>query len=379
MRLFRTILALMLLAAAAPSAVLGWILYREATRELAQGARALASERAARLEAESRATPQDEAVASPDEPAGAPAAAVPSASLSDGRHHAGPMLRAAIGAGLFALLVAITLSAWFARSLARPVAECVRGALDIARGRFGSQVNVAVKNEVGELAYTFNHMSRELESYDRENRRLIAALEAGYLATLRSLPSAIDAKDTSTRGHSQRVADLAVADARDLGLGEEELKAVAYGGLLHDVGKSGIPESILHKSGALAAEEMAQMRAHPAIGAEILRGVEFLTPALPAVRSHHERWDGRGYPDRLAGEDIPLVARIVNAVDTFDACTSARPYQAALSVDEATGVLLRLRGSQIDPRVCDALVNLTRARAPRADPHVGFAAAAARS
>ncbi|GEJ59436.1 HD-GYP domain-containing protein [Anaeromyxobacter diazotrophicus] len=307
MRLFRSTLLLMLAAAVVPSVVLGFVLLREA--------------------------------------------------------HATVTLRAAALGLAAALAVALPLSAWFARRLARPVSECVRGALDIARGRFGRQVTVTVRNEIGELAYTFNHMSRELASYDRENRALIAALEAGYLATLRSLASAIDAKDPSTRGHSDRVAELAVEVGRELRLDEPALKALAYGGLLHDVGKIGIPEAILHKAGQLAPAEQELMRAHPAIGAEILRGVAFLEAAAPAVRNHHERWDGGGYPDRLAGEAIPLVARIVNAVDTFDACTSVRPYQQALPGAAAVAVLERLRGSQIDPAVCDALVRVVQRRA----------------
>lgn len=307
MRLFRSTLLLMLAAAVVPSVVLGFVLLREA--------------------------------------------------------HATVTFRAAALALAAALAVALPLSAWFARRLAQPVSECVRGALDIARGRFGRQVTVTVRNEIGELAYTFNHMSRELASYDRENRALIAALESGYLATLRSLASALDAKDPSTRGHSDRVAELAVAVGRELRLDEPGLKALAYGGLLHDVGKIGIPEAILHKAGQLAPAEQELMRAHPAIGAEILRGVAFLQPAAPAVRNHHERWDGGGYPDRLAGEAIPLVARIVNAVDTFDACTSVRPYQQPLPDAAAVAVLEGLRGSQIDPAVCDALVRVVRRRA----------------
>jgi len=321
MRLFRSIFLLMLVASAVPAAVLGWILLRQA--------------------------------------------------------HASVDLPSAAAATLVALGVAFPLSAWFARRLAQPVSECVRGALDIARGRFGRQVRVTVRNEVGELAYTFNHMSRELESYDRENRQLIAALEAGYLATLRSLASAIDAKDPTTRGHSQRVSELAVAIGQELGLAERDLKALAYGGLLHDVGKIGIPEAILHKAAALAVEEMEQMHAHPAIGAEILRGVEFLGPAMPAVRSHHERWDGTGYPDGLAGEAIPLVARVVNAADTFDACTSFRPYQPPMGVEEAIAVLERLRGKQIDPLVCDALVRVARRRASAPPGNAEFASSLA--
>ena len=306
MRLFRSILALMLIASAAPSAVLGWALLR---------------------------------------------------------HSRGAIdARSALAAEIVALVLAAALSAWFARKLVQPVNECVRGALEIARGRFGQQVRVTVRNEIGELAYTFNHMSRELESYDRENRRLIAELEAGYLATIRSLASAIDAKDPSTRGHTQRVSELAVEIGRELGAPEKDLKALAYGGLLHDIGKIGIPEAILHKASALADGERQLMRAHPTIGSEILRGITFLEPALPGVRSHHERWDGQGYPDGLAGEAIPLVARIVNAADTYDACTSVRPYQPTMTSEAAIAIMMDLRGVQIDPTVCDALIRVVRRR-----------------
>jgi putative nucleotidyltransferase with HDIG domain len=266
------------------------------------------------------------------------------------------MRRTALAGGLLSLLLAVALSAGFARSIARPVNALVRGALEIASGRFGREVPVRSRNEIGDLAYTFNHMSRELATYDGENRRLIAALETGYLDTIRSLAGAIDAKDTYTRGHNQRVAELAVEIGREMGCQEPALKALSYGGLLHDVGKIGIPEPVLRKEVPLTAEEMALMREHPAIGAEIVRGVEFLKDALPAIRSHHERWDGTGYPDGLAGQAIPLVARVVNAADTWDACTSSRPYQPALPMDEVLRILARLRGSQIDPAVHDALV-----------------------
>ncbi len=260
------------------------------------------------------------------------------------------------------LATSVLLSAIVARRLVRPLEACVQGALEIARGRFGRQVEVRVKNEIGDLAYTFNHMSRELAGYDAENRRLIAALEQGYLDTIRSLAGAIDAKDPYTRGHSQRVSDLAVEIGRELGLGEAELRALSYGGILHDIGKIGVPERILGKGDRLTPDETAVMRTHPTVGAEIVTGVAFLRDALPAIRCHHERWDGAGYPDRLAGEAIPLVARVVNAADTWDACTSERPYQAAMAPAEALAILAELRGSQVDPTVHDALVRVLRRR-----------------
>lgn len=276
---------------------------------------------------------------------------------------------ATAGAVLLCLALSAAAAAMVARSVTRPIGECVRGALEIARGRFGRQVQVQARNEIGDLAYTFNHMLRELASYDSENRRLIAALEQGYLDTIRSLASAIDAKDPYTRGHSQRVAALAGAIGRELQLPPEQLQALEYGGVLHDIGKIGMPDAILAKASPLTADERDLAKHHPHIGSEIVAGVSFLAEAAPAIRHHHERWDGAGYPDGLAGEAIPLVARIVNAADTWDACTSDRPYQKSFTLEEALAILARLRGTQLDPAVHDALVAVVRrGAAPDAGP-----------
>jgi putative nucleotidyltransferase with HDIG domain len=260
------------------------------------------------------------------------------------------------------LALALLLAALVARNVTRPIGELVAGVLDVARGRFGREVRVGARNELGDLAYAFNHMSRELAAYDQENRRLIAALEQGYLDTIGSLAAAVDAKDPYTRGHAQRVAALSVEIGRELGLGREALQALEYGGILHDIGKIGIPDAILTKRASLTDEEMALVRAHPVIGAEIVAGVEFLKDAIPAIRHHHERWDGTGYPSGLAGEAIPLVARIVNIVDTWDACTSRRPYQDALPADLVAAILDGLKGAQTDPRIHDALLAILRRR-----------------
>ena len=279
------------------------------------------------------------------------------------RAHGG--VDAATLAGLAAALaLAGVLSALVARSVTRPLRAVVGGALEIARGRFGREVPLTgARNELGDLAYTFNHMSRELAGYDAENRRLIEALERGYLDTIRSLAAAVDAKDPYTRGHAERVAALSVEIGRELGLAPDALQALQFGGILHDIGKIGIPDAILAKVGALGPEEMALVRDHPRIGAEIVSGVEFLAGAAEGIRSHHERWDGTGYPDRLAGDAIPLVARIVNIADTWDACTSRRPYQDAIPPDQAIAILDGLKGTQTDPGVHDALLRTLRRRA----------------
>jgi putative nucleotidyltransferase with HDIG domain len=178
-----------------------------------------------------------------------------------------------------------------------------------------------------------------------------------------SLGHAVDARDQDTFNHSWEVAELSRMIALALGLPEDQAEAVHLAGHLHDIGKIGVPDAILSKRAALTPEERELVHAHPAAGAEIVAGVEFLRAAVPAIRGHHERWDGEGYPDRLRGEEIPLVARIVNAADTWDACTSTRPYQSALATGDALPLLAELRGTQIDPAVHDALLAVLRRRA----------------
>ncbi len=196
-------------------------------------------------------------------------------------------------------MLAVFLSALVARKVTRPLAEVVRGALEIARGRFGREVSVRTGDEIGDLAYAFNHMSRELAAYDGENRRLIQALERGYLDTIRSLAAAVDAKDPYTRGHAERVAALSVEIGRELSLDADVLQALEYAGILHDIGKIGIPDVILAKRGSLSPEEMDLVRDHPRIGAEIVAGVEFLEPRRPR-HPEPSRAVGR---HRLSGSD----------------------------------------------------------------------------
>jgi putative nucleotidyltransferase with HDIG domain len=260
----------------------------------------------------------------------------------------------ALATGGAAVLLALLISLVMARRVTTPLDELVAGALDIARGHFGRQVVHAGRTELSDLAYTFNFMSTQLDQYNKENARLYAALEQGYLETIRALASAIDAKDPYTRGHSERVAKLSVEIGRELGLDDATLRVLEFGGILHDVGKIGIPEQVLGKPARLTPEEFLLVRAHAAIGAEIVDGVEFLKSAEPAIRHHHERWDGGGYPDGLRGDKIPLIARIVNAADTWDACTSERPYHKAASAREAVSILAKGRGAQFDPDVHDA-------------------------
>ncbi|MFL5321404.1 MAG: HD domain-containing phosphohydrolase [Myxococcaceae bacterium] len=264
-----------------------------------------------------------------------------------------------------AFVVAIALAGLFSRNVTRPLKGFMDAALKLASGTFGVKVPVSTKNEIGELASTFNYMSMQLEAYSQETGRLYESLESGYLETIVALANSIDSKDPYTRGHSQRVGDLSVEIGRELGLTERELKLLQYGGILHDIGKIGIVESILCKQSRLTDDEMTVMRTHPEIGDSIIQPVSFLASVRAAIRNHHERYDGTGYPDKLKGEAIPLIARIVNCADTFDACTSTRPYQKAMPLSEAWTILERLRGTQLDPKVLDGLKRVLEKKGAR--------------
>jgi HD-GYP domain-containing protein (c-di-GMP phosphodiesterase class II) len=190
------------------------------------------------------------------------------------------------------------------------------------------------------------------------NQRQYSELQHMFEGMIQSLVSALDAKDTYTHGHSNRVAELSVILARRLGYQEEQLANILMGGILHDIGKIGVDEAVLRKPGKLTDEEFEQIKQHPTIGFDILKGIRKLAPILPIVRNHHESWDGRGYPDELAGEDIPRDAQIVAVADAFDAMTSDRPYRRGMSLEKVTEIFKQGRGTQWAPDVVDALLSL---------------------
>lgn len=179
-----------------------------------------------------------------------------------------------------------------------------------------------------------------------------------YLATIKSLALAIDAKDQYTHQHILRVQRYAVAAAKHLGLTGVELEAINTGALLHDIGKLGVPEYVLLKPGRLTDDEFEKIKKHPEIGAAILDPVEFPWPVLPVVRSHHEKWDGSGYPDGLKGEDIPRTARILAVADVYDALTSSRSYRNAWTHERACEVIQKDRGTHFDPQVADGFLEI---------------------
>lgn len=186
-------------------------------------------------------------------------------------------------------------------------------------------------------------------------RRALVGMEAAH-AVVTSLANAVEAKDAPTEHHCQRLAHLATRLSMRIGLPEPEIDAIAYGALLHDVGKIGVPEAILTKAGPLDDDEWALMRRHPEIGERICAPLAAFAKFGSVIRHHHERWDGAGYPDQLRGEAIPIGARVVALVDAFDAMTHDRVYRAARSVMDALGEVVREAGRQFDPDLAPIMV-----------------------
>jgi putative nucleotidyltransferase with HDIG domain len=193
-----------------------------------------------------------------------------------------------------------------------------------------------------------------------ENARMFKQLQITYVSTLKTLISIIEAKDAYTRGHTERVAGYANAIAGRLKVSEEQRRRIMFGALLHDIGKVGVLENVLHKDGALDTDEWEHLQKHPEVGARIVEKMEFLSGVSEIVRHHHETWDGRGYPDGIKGEEIPLGARIVTVADSFDAMTTNRSYRGALPIEEAVRRLEASAGTQFDPWIVKTFVSYIR-------------------
>ena len=262
---------------------------------------------------------------------------------------------------VLATLPLMLLSACFAflaaRWVGRPIQRLTETSHEIAAGSFGGRVEMkGLSFELADLAEDFNRMSGQLGGYVQQLREAAQANRDLFIGSLRAFAAAIDAKDPYTRGHSERVAAVSRTIARHLLLSEDLQHKVWIAALLHDVGKIGVEDTILRKEGELTAEEFRQMKMHTVIGADIMQPIEQLREMIPAIRGHHEAWNGRGYPDGLRGEQIPLFARIVAVADTFDAITTNRPYQQAGNLQFAVDTITKLTGSRFDAKVVTAFL-----------------------
>jgi len=201
-------------------------------------------------------------------------------------------------------------------------------------------------------------LERKVRERTEELNGALREVEESYKDTLEALVTSLDAREHETQAHSQRVREYTLTLAREIGLEAADMIHLGRGALLHDVGKIGVPDSILLKPAKLTSEEWVEMKKHPVIGFEILRSIKFLEPAAEIVLRHQERWDGKGYPSGCGKEEIPLGARIFAVADTLDAMTSDRPYRRALSYQTALAEIRRCSGTQFDPRIVEVFLGM---------------------
>ena len=232
------------------------------------------------------------------------------------------------------------------RLITTPIITLVTASKEVASGNLDIQVDSRSNDEIELLALNFNQMVTNL---DKSQKDLLGA----YDTTLVGWCKALELKDYETEGHTLRVAELAVNLARAYGLSEADIKHIRRGALLHDIGKVGVPDNILLKPGPLTDEDWKVMRKHPQMGYDMLKGIEYLRPALDIPYYHHEHWDGNGYPNGLKGKEIPLAARLFSIVDSWDALTSNRPYRKKFSDSATKETILSEKGTRFDPELVD--------------------------
>jgi putative nucleotidyltransferase with HDIG domain len=256
---------------------------------------------------------------------------------------------------LASVLVALLCGLLSSRSIVQPIAKVVenlrRSAATGVLAEFDESISSVV--EIRELVENYNSAAVAVRDA-REN------LQDAYIEFVGSLANALDARDRYTAGHSKRVSDLASATAAALQLHPAEVERIRIGALLHDIGKIGVADSVLQKTGRLTDDEFALVKEHPVIGRRILEGVQGLAQFIPAVELHHENWDGSGYPKGQSAHQTPVDARIIHIADAYDAMTTDRSYRRGLTHERAIEILFEYAGTQFDPYIVPAFANLPR-------------------
>ena len=261
---------------------------------------------------------------------------------------------------ILGILFAVLMGLFLSRRISSRIRVLSDGISHIAQGDLRHKVQALGSDEVGDLARSFNGMADELEAARQKNVDY-------FYGIIQSLVRTVEAKDPYTFGHSERVAEYAARIAARMGLPREAVEMIRHAAVLHDIGKLAIKDSLLNKKEMLTPEEWAIIRHHPVTGEEILRPVAVDPAMLAMVRSHHERYDGAGYPDGLAGDKIDMFAQILTVADAFDAMTSSRSYRGALSCTTAVEEIRKGRGAQFNPKVVDAFLGILREEDMRKD------------
>ncbi|MCX7747093.1 MAG: HD domain-containing protein [Clostridia bacterium] len=216
----------------------------------------------------------------------------------------------------------------------------------------------AVNEELSSYIYELNRTKEELKQKNEELTKFYDEIQTGYLQTVMALANSIEAKDPYTRGHCQRVMEISCEIAQSLGYSESEIEDLRYAAILHDIGKIGVPANILNKQGKLTDEEFGEIKKHPLIAYNILKDVQFIKNGLDAILQHHERYDGKGYPYNISGEEICMFGRILCVADAFDAMTSDRPYRKGMKMEDAVREIERCKGTQFDPDIVDIFIRM---------------------
>ena len=261
---------------------------------------------------------------------------------------------------LIAGLLTIVIGVFFANKLTHPVRELAGGAHRIASGDFSTRIKITSRTELGDLGNSFNLMTDQIESMIGDLQRSAEDNRQLFIGTVKALAAAIDGKDPYTRGHSERVSRFSMAIAQRLDLPDDEIEKIRISALLHDVGKIAIDDKILKKPAALTDEEYEIMKGHPQKGFKIMSQIPAMKEFLPGMYMHHEMVNGKGYPQGLKGDEIPLMGKIVAVADTFDAMTTDRPYQKAFKFEDALARIESFVGTRYDPAVVAALSEACR-------------------
>jgi HAMP domain-containing protein len=248
---------------------------------------------------------------------------------------------------LFSYLIGLI----FGRGIVRPVEDLSREADIIASGDFEREFHTDSRDEIGQLADSLNSMAASIRAAMKERADLL-------LGILTALTRSIDAKSRWTAGHSERVTRYTMMIGWKLGLSDEVMDKLMVSAVLHDIGKIAVPEAILDKPGRLTSEEFAIIKSHPSAGAGIIGDIPSYDAILPGILYHHERWDGKGYPEGLKAESIPFFARIIAIADVYDAVTEDRPYRKAMSQDEVLGFISDNKGKMFDPHIADIFLSI---------------------
>jgi putative nucleotidyltransferase with HDIG domain len=275
--------------------------------------------------------------------------------LSDAYFTVSEMRKQTFQWGLLVVVLSLVIGFLAAKTITHPIDLLTQAARSIAQRDFSQRAEIRSRTEIGELAETFNGMVEDIQRHISDLKMASEQNRQLFMDSIEMIAAAVDAKDPYTKGHSGRVAQYSVILARELGLPEEEVDKVRIAATLHDVGKIGVEDRVLKKPGVLTNEEFDIMKRHTVMGYEIVRQVKQLTEMLPGIRWHHEALNGRGYPDGVSGDELPLMVRIISVADTFDAVTTDRPYQARSEFPKALEILRRHAGNKYDPIVVDAL------------------------